>query len=97
MEKTDEILIIKNIAQQLLPGCKILLFGSRAKGEANEQSDYDIMLITSANIDIQKKMEYKALFRKMTVNAGLMTDVFIESDEEIKKKVHISAYSEISY
>ena len=31
-------------------------------------------------------MEYKALFRKMTVNAGLMTDVFIESDEEIKEK-----------
>ena len=86
MEKSTEIKIIKDIALQLLPDCKVLLFGSRAKGEANEQSDYDIMLITSANIEIQKKMEYKALFRKMTVKAGLMTDVFIESEEEIKEK-----------
>jgi len=86
MENSTDLLIIKDIAHKLLPGCKVLLFGSRAKNIDNLFSDYDIMLITQADIDIQTKMRYKALFRKMTVKHGLITDVFIESDEEIKEK-----------
>ena len=89
MESTTDLTILKDIAQQLLPGCKVLLFGSRARNAASVHSDYDIMLITQANIDIQQKMQYKALYRKMTVKHGLITDVFIESDEEIHEK---SAY-----
>jgi len=86
MENTSEILLIKNIAQQLLPGCKVLLFGSRAKNLASEQSDYDIMLIVREELPIREKMFYKALFRKMTVKHELITDVFIESETEIKVK-----------
>jgi len=86
MENSTDLLIIKDIAQQLLPGCKVLLFGSRAKNTANLHSDYDIMLVIQTNVDIQKKMQYKALFRKMAVKHGLLTDVFIESDEEISEK-----------
>ncbi|MEI6823031.1 MAG: nucleotidyltransferase domain-containing protein [Bacteroidota bacterium] len=86
MESSKELLIIKDIAEQLLPGCKVLLFGSRAREEANTNSDYDVILINPVNIEMQKKMQYKAMFRKMAVKFGLMTDVFIESEEEIKEK-----------
>ena len=86
MESSKELQIIKELAHQLLPECKVLLFGSRARDEANTNSDYDIILINPVNIDMQEKMKYKANFRKMAVKYGLMTDVFIESEEEVKEK-----------
>jgi len=86
MENSAVLSIIKNISQQILPGCKVLLFGSRARNEANVHSDYDVMLIVSENIEIREKMRYKALFRKMLVKYGLITDVFIESEEELQEK-----------
>ena len=86
MESSKELLIIKDLAHQLLPDCKVLLFGSRARNEANTNSDYDIILINPANIEMQQKLQYKAMFRKMAVKFGLITDVFIESEEEIKEK-----------
>ena len=86
MESSKELIIIKELAQQLLPGCKILLFGSRARNESNTNSDYDILLINPENIDLQIKMQYKAIFRKMAVKHGLMTDIFIESEEDVKEK-----------
>ncbi len=86
MENTKEIMILKDIASQLIPGCRMLLFGSRVKNEVNKDSDYDIILVTSENLDIQTKMQCKAYFRKMAVRHGLITDVFIESDEEMKTK-----------
>jgi predicted nucleotidyltransferase len=66
--------------------CKVLLFGSRAKNLAVQQSDYDIMLIVNEELSIREKLSYKALFRKMTVKHELITDVFIESEAEIKMK-----------
>jgi predicted nucleotidyltransferase len=86
MENSTDILLIKNIAQQLLPGCKVLLFGSRAKNLAVQHSDYDIMLIVREDLSMQEKLFYKALFRKMTVKHEIITDVFIESETEIEIK-----------
>jgi len=85
-EKKTDLVIIKNTANKILPECKVLLFGSRARNEANAHSDYDVMLIVSENIEIHKKMQYKALFRKMMVKYGLIADVFIESEEELQEK-----------
>ncbi len=86
IENSTDILLIKAISQQLLPGCKVLLFGSRAKNLANSNSDYDIMLIVASNMTIRQKLQIKAMFRKLAVKHGLLTDIFIESEEEINEK-----------
>ena len=63
MESKKETLIIKEIAHQLSPDCKELLFGSKAMDESNTNSDYDIELIIIDKIDIiaecKEKKEYK--------------------------------------
>ena len=45
---------IKSVALQILPGAKVLLFGSRARQDFDNHSDYDIMLVVPENIEIQK-------------------------------------------
>src|SRR5580698_3933732 len=38
---------IKSKVQQVVPGAKVLLFGSRAYGMPTEESDWDILVLTS--------------------------------------------------
>ncbi len=37
---------IKVSVQQVVPGAKVLLFGSRAHGVTTEESDWDILVLT---------------------------------------------------
>ena len=47
-EETNVLRQIKTVAHQTAPkGCKMILFGSRARGEAKEDSDWDILIILS--------------------------------------------------
>ncbi|HVB03780.1 MAG TPA: nucleotidyltransferase domain-containing protein [Chitinophagaceae bacterium] len=47
MVDTNSILSRINIrVQQIVPGAKVLLFGSRAYGKPTEESDWDILILT---------------------------------------------------
>ncbi len=48
----------KDAIRQVVPDADVILYGSRARGDADEYSDYDILVITSgpADIPVHKKM-----------------------------------------
>ncbi|MGD0078383.1 MAG: nucleotidyltransferase domain-containing protein [Sedimentisphaerales bacterium] len=48
----------KKAIRQVVPDADVILYGSRARGDANAYSDYDILVLTSgpANIPVHKKM-----------------------------------------
>jgi len=43
--RDQAIKIIKRLVNELLPGSRILLFGSRASGHDARDSDYDLLII----------------------------------------------------
>lgn len=47
MANTKEFILgkIKETLQQVAPGAKLILFGSRARNEAREDSDWDILIL----------------------------------------------------
>ncbi|MFB0524613.1 MAG: nucleotidyltransferase domain-containing protein [Phycisphaerae bacterium] len=48
----------KNAIRQVVPDADVILYGSRARGEADEYSDYDILVLTNgpADIPVHEKM-----------------------------------------
>jgi predicted nucleotidyltransferase len=48
----------KNAIRQVVPDADVILYGSRARGDADEYSDYDILVLTngSADIPVHEKM-----------------------------------------
>jgi predicted nucleotidyltransferase len=80
--------ILKN-SQDIIPGCKVLLFGSRARNLNAENSDYDLLLISKTNYTLVEKMALKAKLRKIFAKIKIDADVLIESDSElfIKKEL----------
>ncbi len=84
--------IIKNTAKELFPDCHILLFGSRARLDYSDNSDYDFLIITKDTIDIQQKRFYKSQLRKILAKHKISADILIQSESEIQLKKRITGH-----
>ncbi len=89
---SNSLSIIKDIARKVLPDCKILLFGSRARKDNSIDSDYDFLVITKETIDIRKKRALKSIMRKELARCKIPADILIQSEEEINSKKNITGH-----
>ncbi len=83
-------LTIKVIIQSFLPQAKIILFGSRARGDFNVNSDYDVLIVTPGNLSEKEKLNLKSSIRKSLIKAlHKPVDVLLNIDSEalIKKQL----------
>ena len=78
-EQLEEI--IKRIKEEANPD-KIILFGSRAKGENKKWSDYDVCILKKGIIDRRKfaKRIYHKLF-----GVGASVDIIVETPDRFDK------------
>lgn len=84
---------IKEKLQSVFPEIieKVVLFGSHAKGKADEDSDYDILIIVKRNYDWKLKNKLIDLIYDFDLKYDILTDIKIISKEElntIKGKQH---------
>ncbi len=76
-----------------MPDSKVLLFGSRATGKADEESDYDLLVITSDTFEPRVKMNWESKIRKALVHSlKAPFDVILESEKEINEKKNLTGH-----
>jgi hypothetical protein len=75
-----------------IPDCKVMLFGSRARKDNSEESDYDFLVISKTTLDIQTKRSLKSLMRKELAKYKIPADILIQSEEEISYKKDITGH-----
>lgn len=79
---------IKNIITESLKGIeisKIILFGSRARGNSDENSDYDILVVLKKQLDRKELVNYKSIIRKKLAQINIAADILINSIEYTDK------------
>lgn len=91
MNRKDFISKIREAIQKLEPEAEIYLFGSRARGDFNSESDWDILIVSP-----QKKItfDYEIKLREPLFNLELETgeiiSLIIYTSEDWKTKKSIS-------
>lgn len=78
---------IKLTVQALLPGARVLLFGSRARGDEDKFSDFDLLIITPETFEPGEKVRWSSKIGKALVKAiHAPVDVLLNSEDEINIK-----------
>jgi uncharacterized protein len=92
LHKNQIIEIIKLIAHQYLPDAQVLLFGSRARNQYRNDSDYDILLIIDENLSPKEKMPIITKIRKSLLQSDIRSDILIQSKIEVEKNKNLPGH-----
>ena len=63
---------------------RIILFGSRARGDWERDSDWDLLIVVDRELTRNEKMELSHLIRKELAEEYIACDVIIKSEKEIE-------------
>lgn len=78
---------IKSTVKSFLPEARVLIFGSRARGDFNQDSDYDVLIITKENIPLKKKHIWRSKIHQALVDSlQIPFDILLNSEYEISFK-----------
>lgn len=78
---------ILEIIEELLPGCKVQLFGSRARKDFSEGSDIDLAIDNGFPIDYKKIHALKEKFEESTIPLFIDIVDINSADEKIKNEI----------
>lgn len=93
IQQSDNTLaVIGNVARSVVPGAQVLLFGSHARGQADPESDYDILVITERPVDVRDKFDLRTHIRKQLLETGIRCDVLVQSQQEIQRKKELPGH-----
>lgn len=76
---------VKRLVEAAKP-CKVIMFGSYARGDADESSDLDLMVIESKVENVGEEM---IRLHKAVGDVGVGVDVLIYSEEEASRRSQV--------
>jgi predicted nucleotidyltransferase len=84
---------IKRIVLEQYPSAKIYLYGSRAKGSASKESDWDLLILLNKNkitTDIERSITY--LLYDLEFETGELISPMIYAENEWNTKYRITPF-----
>jgi len=91
-QKEISIAKIKATISQYLPDAEIMLFGSRARSDAQHESDYDILVKISDQLTAREKIVLRTNIRKELLKQDIRSDILIQSIDEIDRKKNLPGH-----
>ena len=94
MDKTSvhiSKLIRSNIAE-VDPDAQVILYGSRARGDARKDSDWDILVLTDYPVDLKKESLFRDHLYELEIRTGESLSLFVYSLTDWNTKHRISPF-----
>ncbi len=90
--QTTALKIIRESVDEFLPDSSIFLFGSRARHDYSEESDYDLMIVTENAQDTRERRLIKAIIRKKLARNKIPADIIIQTSAEVESNKKITGH-----
>lgn len=72
----------KKVIQEYNPNAQLILFGSHARQTANNDSDWDLLVLISEKVDRNIERSYRDLFFDIELEIGEPITVFVHSKSD---------------
>lgn len=70
------------------------MYGSRARGNARKDSDWDILVLTEYPVDIKKEKVFRDHLYELEIQTGESLSLFVYSKQDWNTKQRITPYYE---
>ncbi len=68
--------------RQVVPDADVILYGSRARGDANEYSDYDILILVDGPAEIPLEQKIRSNVYPLELDSGAVLTLFLYSRQQ---------------
>ena len=84
--------LIKQRVSELDPTAEVILYGSRARGDDNFDSDWDILILIENRSDIAIERKYRNKLYDLELETGESFSVFVYSKHDWHKRQYITPF-----
>lgn len=88
---------VKTAVQSFDPYAQVVLFGSRARGDARQESDYDFLILLHQPVGFQLKRQVLDKLYDVELQTGCIIGALIENVDYWQMMEHSPIYSEIQH
>jgi predicted nucleotidyltransferase len=81
---------IKEKIQVLEPNAEVILFGSRARGDAKIDSDWDILILVSGEVNLKREQLFRHQLFELELIFGQAISTFVYSKDNWNKQHFIT-------
>ena len=76
------------------PTAQVILYGSRSRGDARNDSDWDILILTDYPVNLVMETEFRNHLYELEIQTGEPLSVFVYSKQEWFTTQHITPFFE---
>jgi len=84
--------LIKLNISEVDPNAEVILYGSRARGDAKKDSDWDILVLTNYPVSNQIEKAFRDHLYDLELETGETLSLFVYSKKDWNTRHHISPY-----
>jgi len=93
----SELNIVKKIIEDIITQnnlrlVKIILFGSRARGDYKKESDYDFFVVINKDLSFPEKSEINTQIRRKLAENNISADIILQSEKKLEERKNNVGY-----
>ena len=81
--KSEKMIIneCRSAIRELDPQAQVILYGSRARGDANNDSDFDLLIVIDSDATLQKENLFRQKLYPIELRTGAVITIFLISKD----------------
>jgi predicted nucleotidyltransferase len=84
--------LIRTYVNSIDNDAEVILYGSRARGDERNDSDWDILILTDYSVDITQERKFRDKLYDLELETGEPFSVFVYSKSEWQTKQRITPF-----